>query len=481
MSKKSIKKNYIYNLSYQILLVLTPLVTTPYLSRVLGSYGVGQVSYIESIVSYFVLFATLGVTALGQREISYFQDDIDKRTEVFFNIFILKLIISAIVIIIYIFFDIYFFKSNLYTVFIIYLLSVTIDVTWFFQGLEEFRIVTIRNSFFRILNIILIFIFVNRKTDLFNYCFILSVCTFLCNASLLPYLKRYINGINISKLMPFSYLSASILLFLPNVAIQIYTVLDKIMIGLITRDPNENGFYEQSIKISKFLLFIVTALGTVVVPRIGYYFTKNDQTNLKNLIYKSYRLTLLIAIPITFGLYFISDNFIPWFLGEDFNKSIVLMKILSVLVILIGLSNVTGIQYMVPTKREKMLTLSLTIGAVINFCLNLYLIRHYKSIGAAIASIIAESTITFLQLFFVRLEISFIKILKDSYKYILSAILMFIVDMLFLRNLIPSIANTMKIIMISAVIYFIFIILFQDDFFIEMIKRTRKYLARNDK
>ena len=428
MNKNSIKKNYIYNLLYQIILVLTPLITTPYLSRVILASGVGEVSFTESVVSYFVLFANLGIATYGQREISYFQNNLIKRSEVFYNVFILKLLISSIVFMVYVIFYLLVYKSYLYLVFSFSILAVLIDVTWFFQGLEEFKLVTIRNLIFRFLNIVLILILVKNRDDIIKYCFIVSFTTLLSNISLLPYLKKYLAPINKKSISPFSNFNVVLSLFLPTVAIQIYTVLDKTMIGLITNDVLENGYYEQSSKISKFLLFIVTALGTVVIPRIGYYYNQKDDYNLKKIIYKSYRWTLLLSIPMSIGLFVLSDNFIPWFLGVEFYKSIFLTKILSLLLIIIGLSNVTGLQYMVPTGKQKLLTISLCIGALVNFSLNFILIRYYKSsVGAAIASVLAEFLITSAQFYFVKNEISVLKIFKESVNYLIASAFMLII------------------------------------------------------
>ena len=151
---KSIKKNYIYNLIYQVLIVITPLITTPYISRVFGASGVGRVSFVESVASYFVLFASLGATTFGQREISYCRDNAKKRTIVFYNVFIFKFFIALAALIVYILLSIFVFKSIIYLVFMINIISVLVDITWFFQGLEEFSLIVIRNIIFKILSII---------------------------------------------------------------------------------------------------------------------------------------------------------------------------------------------------------------------------------------------------------------------------------------------------------------------------------------
>lgn len=465
----SIKKNYIYNLVYQTLLVIAPLITTPYISRVLGADGVGTASFVESIASYFTLFAALGAITFGQREISYTRDDKYQRSIVFYNVFTFKLIVSLIVLLVYLLLCFTIFKSSIYFIFAINILAVTFDITWFFQGLENFRLIATRNSFFRILSVIFIFIFVKSEGDINLYCLSLTFFTLLSNLSLIPNLIKELVPVDKNDIHPFKDVRTIISLFLPTIAIQIYTVLDKTMIGLITKDAAENGYYEQSIKISRFLLFIVTALSAVVIPRIGYYYNKNDNESLKKLIYKSYRFTMFLAIPMTFGLFAISDNVVPWFLGAGFDKAKVLIKILSFLLIAIGLSNVTGLQYMVPTKKQSLLTISLCIGAIINFLLNLIFIRHFKSIGAAIASIIAETAITIAQFCLVRNEISFAKILKESFGYILSAAIMFIGVCVLSVNLSSNVLNSLLLAGSGVLLYMVVLLVCRDSLLFEII------------
>lgn len=464
----SIKKNYIYNLVYQTLLVIAPLITTPYVSRVLGADGVGTASFVESIASYFVLFAALGAITFGQREISYTRDDKYQRSIVFYNVFTFKLIVSLTVLLVYLLLCVTILKSSIYFIFAINILAVTFDITWFFQGIESFSLIATRNSFFRILSIIFIFVFVKSERDINLYCLSLTFFTLLSNISLAPNLIKEIVPVNKNEIHPFKDVKTIISLFLPTIAIQIYTVLDKTMIGLITKDAAENGYYEQSIKISRFLLFIVTALSAVVIPRIGYYYNKNDNESLKKLIYKSYRFTMFLAIPMTLGLFAISDNVVPWFLGVGFDKAKILIKILSFLLIAIGLSNVTGLQYMVPTKKQRLLTISLFIGALINFILNLILIRYFKSVGAAIASIMAETIITISQFYLVRTEISFVNVFRETFRYIISAVIMFAVVSIVSTSLASSVINSLIMVICGGLIYIVSLAICRDKLLLEV-------------
>ena len=464
---KSIKKNYIFNLLYQVLLVIIPLITIPYLSRMLGPSGIGTVSFAESIVSYFVLFANLGINIYGQREISYAQDDKSRRSIVFYNVFITKLIMSLVVLVIYAICYFTILNTIIYLILLVQIISVIFDITWFFQGIEEFDKIVIRNTIIKLLNIIFIYTFVKGKDSVIIYSISVVVFPLLGFLSLWPNLSSYLDKIDFKRINISTVFKVSITLFLPTIAIQVYTVFDKTMIGLITKDALENGYYEQSIKISRSLLMLITALSTVVIPRVGYYYDKKDHNMVKEILYRSYRFVFMMSIPMCFGLYFVSYNFIPWFLGAGFDKSIVLVQIFSLLIICISLSNVTGMQYFVPTKQQNKLTISVCVGAAVNFILNCLLIPRFKSIGAAVASVIAEAIITIVQFILAKNYISIPKIIRNSMNYLIAGIIMLIILFIFARNCVPSVFNSLIISAIGATSYFTVLLILKDDFILD--------------
>ena len=171
------------------------------------------------------------------------------------------------------------------------------------------------------------------------------------------------------------------------------------MIGMITKDAYENGYYEQALKISKLVLTVVTSLGTVMIPRIGYHYSKGDTEMVKTYMYRAYRFVWLCGIPLTLGLIAVSSNFVPWFFGSGYEKVVSLLGVLSMLILAIGINNVTGMQYLIPTERQTLFTITVIIGAVANFVLNFVLIRFLQSLGAAIASVVAETTIAVIQIY----------------------------------------------------------------------------------
>lgn len=474
MEKKSIKKNYVYNLTYQVLLLITPLITTPYLSRVLGADGIGTVSFAESIVSYFVLFATLGITTYGQREISYAQDNKEKRTQVFWETKLLQCLVSLFVLVAYIIFAFSQNDSTLYIIFSFNIIAVLVDVIWLLQGMEEFGKVVLRNIIIKVLSIAYIFLAVKDSGDIYKYVFGISFFLFIGNVSLWVYVKQYVGSPNWSAIKPFRNIRVVFSLFIPTIAIQIYTVLDKTMIGLITQNAFENGYYDQAIKISKMVLLIVTSLGTVMIPRIGYHFGKGETDRVNYFMYRGYRFVWFLGIPLCFGVIGISANFVPWFFGVGFEKVVPLLDILAFLIIAIGINNVTGMQYLIPTKRQNLFTTTVLIGAGVNFVLNIILIHFIQSVGAAIASVVAEMIVAIVQLYFVKDELSIKQIVLSSWRYCIAGGIMLVFLKVIDTYLDPIIINTIIMIICGALLYFLVLLVLRDGFVIDNAKGIMK-------
>lgn len=474
---KSIKRNYIYNLIQQILSLITPLITTPYISRVIGAEGIGTYSYASSIVAYFSLFAALGTASYGQREISYCQDDKERRTKVFWDNEALCIISTFICLVLYLIFCI--FQKENKIVFIILSLSVVdvcLNISWLLTGMEEFGKIVLRNIIIKVISIAFIFIFVRSRNDFILYVLGLTLVSILSNISLWPFVKKFVDKPSFKELKPFENIKTVISLFIPTIAISIYTVLDKTMIGVFTKDASENGFYEQAIKISRIALMVVTSLGTVMVPRIGHHFEKHEDEIVRQYMYRSYRFVGLLGIPMCLGLLAVSSNFVPWFFGKGFEKVIPLIGILGFLIIAIGINNVTGVQYLIPTKRQNTFTKTVLIGAGVNFFANICLIPLYGAIGAAFASVLAESVIAITQLVIVRKELSSFRIIKDSAKYIISGVIMYCILLFIRKYFLPSILNTLILIFSGSFIYIALLFILRDTFFIENIKQITNRL-----
>lgn len=469
MAEKSIKKNYAYNASYSVLMVLTPLVTAPYLSRVLHANGVGISSYVSSVISYFGLIANLGAWTFARREISYYRDDIEKRSQIFWDMWCMRFINASLSFVVCVGTVLMFAKSYR-TIFLIYsigLISAIFDITWLLSGLEEFGKIFYRNVAIKILDIVYIFIFVKTQDDLPLYVFGAVFFGLLGNLSLWRYLPSYVRRPDFKAIRPYRYIRGSLALFLPTIAVQVYTMLDKTMLGWFTEGGFENGYYEQSMKISKIVLALITSLAGVMIPRIAYLYGKQDREQINFYMYRSYNFVWCLGAALCFGLIGISDNFVPWFFGAGYDKVAGLLKISSLLIIIIGFSNATGIQYLIPTQRHNFYTYSVMAGAAVNFSLNIFLIRMYQSYGAMIASVIAEFTVAAFELYIVRREISIARIIMSGRNNIIAGGIMLAVLVFMGRGLSPSILHTFMMILTGAAVYMVSLLVMRDKFFLE--------------
>jgi O-antigen/teichoic acid export membrane protein len=305
----------------------------------------------------------------------------------------------------------------------------------------------------------------------------------LGSISLWTYLPKYI--IKVKDIKPFRDVKTIIKLFLPAVATQIYMLVDKTMIGYFSEGINyfENGYYEQTEKIIKICLTVVTSLGTVMIPRIARVFKDGNTKQVQEYMYQSYRFTFLASIPICFGLISIASIFVPVFFGPGYEKVETLMIILSFLAIVIGLSNANGYQYFVPTQKENILAITVIIGAVANIALNAVLIPKYFSIGACIASVVGECLITIIGFAYIRKEriFSLRKIAKESINYFISGIVMFIILWIIKPYLSISVTSLAILIILGGVIYLSMLIILKDALIINSIKDFLKNMKNKIK
>ena len=510
MAKKSIAKNYIYNMVYQVLILVLPLITTPYLSRVLGPEGIGIYGYTYSIVTYFILFGSLGVAMYGQREIAYAQENVEARKKVFIEIIIFRFLSIMLASIAYFFlfmngkeYQIY------YQILLIELIAAAFDISWFFQGMEEFKRTVTRNVLVRICSVSLVFIFVKTKEDLAKFTLIYSLADLIGNLSLWIYVPKYIKGAKVKNINVLKHLPQIILLFIPQIANQIYKILDTTMIGTLVENKAETGYYEQGQKVIRLLLTVVTSLGVVMVPRMASTYASGDNEKIKNYMKMSFKFVFFLAFPIMFGIMSISKAFVPVFFGTGYDKVVILINVISPILILMGMGNVLGTQYLLPTKKQKEYTISVAIGLGVNFVLNYFLIRKYASIGASIATVLSELVIVIIQFQYIKKDISFKNLLEMAWKYFLSGVIMFIacfgirtlLNTSLLNSLLANFANNVGIgkenlfnvasiiiqMGLGVLVYFGMLIILKDDYvfkFIDKLKskffKTKEVIKENN-
>ncbi len=467
MKEPSIKKNYLFNSSYQILSLIVPLITTPYVSRVLGAHGIGIYSYTFSIVSYFVLFSALGTSTYSNRNLSIIRDNIVERTKFFWNIFSLRAILASISLVIYFTYVIVLSENKFIAALQgIYLIDIMMDITWFFQGMENFKIIAIRNYVIKLVNVIFIFTVVKDESDLWWYVLGLAGWSLLANISMWIPLRKLIKKPNIKGIRPFNSISIIIQLFVPTIASQIYTMLDKSMIGWISGKATENGCYEQSDKIVKMSIMLILALGTVTIPKISRLFAQGKMEGMKKLLYRSYRFVWALGCALMFGVIGINFVLVPVFFGPGYDRVKIILPILSTLFIIMGLNHTNGRQYLISTGRQKAYMYIVIVGGIINVLVNAACIPFFGAVGAAIGSVVGEIVILIVQLIYVYKlkEFEVYKIFSSSWHYIIAGVVMMMVTLFAQRVLPANFIGLAALIVIGAVCYCVILLIFRDEF-----------------
>lgn len=401
---QSITKNAIYNILLNIASVIFPLITAPYISRVLEPNGVGLYNFAITYAGYFALVALLGIPTYGVREVSKNRDNKDCLTELVSQLMTIAAITTLGVSLIYILTIA--IVGQLNENYIIFLLAgffiylAPFKINWYFQGIENFGYITKVSLIIRTLSVICLFIFVKQKDDLVIY-IILSVLGGVF-ADLFNFMKMWKSGIKprltLKGIRP--HINPLLVLFASSIAISIYTVLDTLMLGFI-RGYEEVGYYTNAMHMSRVILTAVTSLSIVAVPRVSLYMNNKDYVNINLLMNKSFSAVSFLAIPIAIGLLCITPTFVPLFFGEKFMGAVVPLMILSLLIIVIGLNNLTGVQMLIGMGLDKLFFYSVLTGTITNFVMNCLFIPLWGAIGASVASVIAETLILLVTIYFV--------------------------------------------------------------------------------
>lgn len=474
-----ILKNFLYNLSYQILVLILPLVTVPYVSNVLGAKGVGDYTFTYANTQYFILFGMVGVTLYGNRQIAYVRDNNEKLKSTFYSIYLVQLItmsISSILFLVFIFTFSEGLYRSLYLAQGINILASLIDISWLLMGLEQFKKTVVRNTLVKLISFASIFIFVKDIDDLVKYTLILALANFLGNITFWFYIASTVGMKNVKLAKLTSHFRASIALFIPQIAIQVYILLSKTLLGVFT-DTVQVGYYENSQKLVNIALTVATAIGTVMMPKIANTVAIGDMDKVKYYIKNSFFFMNLISIPLTFGLLGIARELSPWFFGKEFKGIETLVIISSVTILAISWSNVFGTQLLVPLNKTKEFTLSVTAGAVVNLCLNLIILKSMGSVGASITTVLAEITVTATQMYILRKFLNIKEMIKSISIFFPAAIIMFIIVRMIGVSMGAKISTTLVQVSIGGLFYLLSVfILFRVSYKQKLVSYLKRML-----
>ena len=421
-------KNYIYNVLYQMFLIIVPLITAPYLTRVLTSDSLGIYDYVNSVVSIITTIGLLGLQSYGYRQIAYFRDDSKKVNEEFSTIFQLRI---GLLLVITVFYLLAIFRLEYKVYFgIQYVLIVAqfLDVSWVFIGFEDLKIVSLRNFLAKFITVIGIFLLIKDDDDLWVYFALFAFTTLLTTLSVFPLSKRYVKYQHISIKKSIGHLMPTIKLFIPQVATLLYLQFDKIMLKQITGSTSQVAYYSYAEKIINIPLAVITALGTVMMPRLANLYSNNEKEEIELYLKRTITFAMFLAIPMMVGLSAIAKNFIPWYLGKEYMASAIAIIILSPICVLNALTNILGAQYLTAVNQTRVLTIAYYGSAFINLGLNAILIPRYGYVGAAIATVVCSFASFIIQYAYVKKDIEikgiYIQVIKNI---IASTIMAFVI------------------------------------------------------
>lgn len=419
-------RNYLYNVGYQVLAIIVPLITSAYVSRVLRPEGVGANAFTNSIIQYFILFASMGIGYYGNRQIAYVRDNRTKMAKTFWEIQIVKTIMTLVSIIAFEIFLIFYTRQFDYMLAqSLNLIAVAFDISWFYEGIENFKVTVLKNSLVKIVSMIAIFLFIKGPYDVTLYIVVLALSTLLGNLTLWPNIYRDLPKINVKSLNPWIHFLPMVELFIPQIATQVYVQLNRTMLGVMVNET-ASGYYQYSDNLVKLILALVTATGTVMLPHVANAVSRGDMEKVNQMLYKSFDFVSAIAIPMMFGLAAISLTLAPKYYGPGYGPVGPAMMIESIVILMIAWSNALGVQYLLPIHHQKQFTISVTVGALINIILNFPLIHFYGLNGAMWSTVLSEIGVTMYQLIAVRGLLSYRILFSSLWKYIISGVVMFL-------------------------------------------------------
>lgn len=418
-------KNYIYNVLYQLLAVLLPFITIPYVSRVLGAENVGINSLTNANTQYFVLIATMGISVYATREIAYVKNDANARSALFFEIMVIKLILFVLS---YGLFLIFLFLvhqyKQIYIIQSISIVSAFFDISWFFMGLQNFKVTVLRNLLVKIISIISIFIFVKSSNDIHVYILILVLSIFFGNISIWSYLHSNVRFVKKHKMLSFKrHVKPIVVLFIPQVAIQVFTVVNKTILGIYST-PVNLGLFENSDKIIRILMAVVTASGMVLLPAVSNLYANKDFNKVKEYMYKAFDYISFLSIPLSVGLMVVAFPFGSWFFGQSFSNIGLVLALLSSVLVFMAWNNTLSSQFLIPAKHENWYTKSFIYGAILNIALNILLDKKFGAVGAAISAVMSETIVVVYQLYKIKYFFELKTMFKNVWKYYLASMIM---------------------------------------------------------
>lgn len=486
VKKQSLSVNFLFNLISQVLLLLIPLATAPYLARVLGVEINGQISFSSSIVTYFTLISNFGFTTYGQREIAKYQDNKEKRSYLLWEIFIIRSIFTCFSLVVFLLIaslDLFAEKYKLFLLIqAISILACAFDPLFFYQGMEEFKGIAIRNIVVKLVCLVFIFLLVRSKDDAWIYVLINALSSLISAIAMWPYVFKNTSRIDLKQLHIKRHFVPALLIFLPTLAVTIYSVLDRTMIGILASNPDyENGCYDKAYQLNSMMLLLVTVISPVMIPRNAHDYAIGDKEAVKNHLTFSLNYTWLIGVPLIVGVSVLCYSLSSWFLGAGYDEVPLLLQIMSVRFILSGISVTFGDQLFIVIGKERYSTLATTAAAILNLSLNFLFIPLWGATGAAITTALSELTVAAILtiLALKQKQVSIRDFFLIPIKKIIAALIMF-VPIYFMNCFFEyNVWSFLLIVVVGALTYAMMLLVLRDSFFLSVLKKGIEHVKNH--
>ncbi len=478
MQQNSILKNLSYNVILQVVLMILPLVSIPFISRVLGNEGIGIYSFTLSLTQYFIILGSIGLALYGNRQIAYTRDDKVLMSRTFWSILILKILTSTFALILY--YALFWNTEDLKYIRMIqsiHIVASMLDITWLYVGLEEFKRIVTRNLLIKVIGLVAIFTLIKGSDDVALYVWIniaMSIGSSLVMWISLPSMISR-SSIQIKDIQ--SHLKPALHLFIPQIASQVYVMLDKTMIGYLST-YEEVGFYTQSDRIIKAIQELIATLGTVMLPRMSYIFSKGNTAQMKEHLNQNLKAVSYVALPMFIGIVAVAPEFVPWFFGPGYEPVILIMQMVSSVLFFIALSSVLGVQYLIPSNRVNEFTLSIVLGMLINLLLNFSFIPRYGAMGAVIGTISAEMMVMIVQFYILRDTVTFLSYFRSLIKYGLASMIMLLSIRLVSIYLMINPLTTLIQVSVGILIYLISLSILKEEINMQVFAIIKKFVLR---
>lgn len=468
----SVKTNLMYQSFYEVLAILLPLVTSPYISRIIGAEGLGIFSYTYSIAYYFQLFGMLGIKFYGNRLIARVRDDQLLVNKTYSELLIVHIGFSIVSTIIYIVYSVRISQYPLYSILQLpMVLASLFDISWLFFGLEQFKTTVSRNTIMKLLSVMMIFVFIHEKDDLWKYILIMALSQLLGNILLFWMSRKYVEFSMPKVQLLLKHLKPLFILFIPVISTSLFKYMDKIMLGMLGNKV-ELGYYENAEKILNIPLGIILSFGSVMLPKMSNLMANNDSEAVSKYIAVSIKYMSCIAVAMAFGMAGIGLNFAPVFWGGEFSASGFLIMLLAISLPFTTISNIVRNQDLIPNGKDKYYSIAIVIGAIANLIINAILIPQLQSIGVSIGTIVSEILVCIVQMFMVDRSINYNKFIGESCVFLIPGVIMFAVVFYVGNKLSVSVLTILIQVIIGVIVYgglvLIYFIITKDTEYIKM-------------